>query len=66
MPKYLVSEPSRERRHTYKFSQDEVIAALEASIDGLTLQGKRFLWGLDTSLGDTCLTLVIDEPISQD
>ena len=67
MPKYLASEPSRERRHTYKFSQDEVIAALEASIEGSMPQGKRHLWGLEkTKLDDDeCLTLVIDELISE-
>jgi len=69
MPKYHVNTPSRERRHTYRFSQSEVIAALVAAIDesvGKMPQGKRSLWGLETvklNKGTEGLTLVIDEPI---
>lgn len=65
MPKHSVNEPSRERRHTYRFSQDEVIAALEATLDKPVPQGKRYLWGVEParlSVADECLTLVIDEP----
>ena len=64
MPVHSVQEPGSTRRHTYQFTPDEIIQALEAVVEQPVPQGKRDIWGLEHSTPQRGITLVIHEDVS--
>lgn len=65
MPTHIIRKPDTYQQHQWRFSREEVIGILTASLEKPTPEGDKALWGLESGpRGEQHLTLIIDEELN--